>query len=84
MIKIENLHMYYETDRGRVHAVRGISLVVQQGQFYTLLGPSGCGKTTTLRSVAGLETPDQGEIYVGDDLVFSSSKGIAIPINSGN
>lgn len=79
MIKIENLHMYYETDRGRVHAVRGISLVVEQGQFYTLLGPSGCGKTTTLRSVAGLETPDQGEIYVGDDLVFSSSKGIAMP-----
>jgi iron(III) transport system ATP-binding protein len=79
MIKIHNLHMYYQTDRGRVHAVQGISLEIQQGQFYTLLGPSGCGKTTTLRSVAGLETPEEGEIYVGDDLVFSSSRKIVVP-----
>jgi len=79
MIKIKNLHVYYQTDQGRVHAVRGINLEVQPGQFYTLLGPSGCGKTTTLRSVAGLETPDEGEIYVGDDLVFSSSRKIVVP-----
>jgi len=79
MIKIQNLHMYYQTDTGRVHAVRGISLEVKPGQFYTLLGPSGCGKTTTLRSVAGLETPEEGEVFVGDDLVFSSSRGIAVP-----
>src|SRR5712692_5180563 len=79
MIRIRNLHVHYQTDQGRVHAVRGIDLEVQQGQFYTLLGPSGCGKTTTLRSVAGLETPDEGEIFVGDDLVFSSSQRIAGP-----
>jgi iron(III) transport system ATP-binding protein len=79
MISIRNLHVYYQTDQGRVHAVRGISLEIQQGQFYTLLGPSGCGKTTTLRSVAGLEVPDQGEIFVGDDLVFSSSRKIIVP-----
>jgi iron(III) transport system ATP-binding protein len=79
MIRIENLHVHYQTDRGRVHAVRGISLEVKLGQFYTLLGPSGCGKTTTLRSVAGLETPDEGEIFVGDDLVFSSSRRIILP-----
>lgn len=79
MIKIQNLHVHYQTDRGRVHAVRGIDLEVHQSQFYTLLGPSGCGKTTTLRSVAGLETPDEGEIYVGDDLVFSSSRKVAVP-----
>lgn len=79
MIRIDNLHMSYQTDRARVHAVRGISLEVKQSQFYTLLGPSGCGKTTTLRSVAGLETPQQGEIYVGDDLVFSSSRNILVP-----
>ncbi len=64
MIRIENLHVHYQTDQGHVHAVRGISLEVKLGQFYTLLGPSGCGKTTTLRSVAGLETPDEGEIFV--------------------
>lgn len=79
MIRIENLHMRYHTDRGEVHAVRGISLEVKQGQFYTLLGPSGCGKTTTLRSVAGLETPDEGEIFVGDDLVYSSSQRVVVP-----
>ena len=79
MIKIQDLHVYYHTDRGRVHAVRDISLEVKPGEFYTLLGPSGCGKTTTLRSVAGLETPEQGEILVGDDLVFSSPRGIAVP-----
>ena len=79
MIRIANLHLHYQTDRGSVHAVRGISLEVKPGQFYTLLGPSGCGKTTTLRSVAGLEKPDEGEIFVGDDLVFSSSRGITVP-----
>ena len=57
MIKIHNLHLYYQTERGRVHAVRGIELDIKQGEFFTLLGPSGCGKTTTLRAVAGLETP---------------------------
>lgn len=71
--------MRYRTDRGEVRAVRGISLEIKQGQFYTLLGPSGCGKTTTLRSVAGLESPQEGEISIGDDLVFSSYRGISIP-----
>jgi len=79
VIRIQNLHMRYRTDRGEVRAVRGISLEIKQGQFYTLLGPSGCGKTTTLRSVAGLETPQEGEISIGDDLVFSSYRGISIP-----
>jgi iron(III) transport system ATP-binding protein len=79
MIKIHNLHMYYETERGRVHAVRGIELDIKQGEFFTLLGPSGCGKTTTLRAVAGLETPTEGEIFVGDDLAYSSPKKSFVP-----
>jgi len=79
MIRIENLHMRYRSEMGEVHAVRGININVKPGQFYTLLGPSGCGKTSTLRSVAGLETPDEGEISIGDDIVFSSSKKISIP-----
>jgi iron(III) transport system ATP-binding protein len=79
MIRIEKLEMRYQTDRGEVHAVRGINVEVKQGQFYTLLGPSGCGKTTTLRSVAGLESPQEGEILVGSDLVFSSSRRISVP-----
>ncbi len=47
-------------------AVRGVSLSVNRGEFVVLLGPSGCGKTTTLRMIAGLETPTSGRIHLGD------------------
>jgi multiple sugar transport system ATP-binding protein len=46
-------------------AVNGIDLDVNDGEFFTLLGPSGCGKTTTLRMIAGLETPSAGRIFIG-------------------
>jgi iron(III) transport system ATP-binding protein len=79
MIRLEGLRVSYPTDRGEIQAVRGVSLNIKQGQFYTLLGPSGCGKTTTLRSVAGLEVPHGGEIYIGNRLVFSSSQNLFVP-----
>ena len=72
MIKIENLHVHYESTEGRVHAVRGINFDVGRGQFYTMLGPSGCGKTTTLRAVAGLERPSSGTVSINDEMVFSA------------
>ncbi|MCC6313818.1 MAG: ABC transporter ATP-binding protein [Thermomicrobiales bacterium] len=50
---------------GGITAVDGISLVVGQGEFLTLLGPSGCGKTTTLRMIGGFELPTSGEVYIG-------------------
>jgi multiple sugar transport system ATP-binding protein len=52
-----------------VVAVNNLSLKVEDKQFVVLLGPSGCGKTTALRCIAGLETPEEGEIYIGDRLV---------------
>jgi multiple sugar transport system ATP-binding protein len=64
---------------GDVTAVNNVSLSIEPGSFLTLLGPSGCGKTTLLRCIAGLEDPDEGEIYIGDKLVFSSAKGISLP-----
>ena len=54
---------------GDVVAVNNVSLEAKDQEFLVLLGPSGCGKTTTLRCVAGLETPDEGELYIGDTLV---------------
>ena len=47
---------------------------MKQGEFTTLLGPSGCGKTTLLRMIAGLEEPDKGEIYFGDQCMYSAAK----------
>ena len=69
------------SEKERVAAVNGVSFEVPGGQMYTLLGPSGCGKTTTLRSIAGLERPDRGEIEVSGRVLFSSSKGINLRAN---
>jgi iron(III) transport system ATP-binding protein len=79
MIRIENINLNYPTERGVVQALQGISISVKEAEFYTLLGPSGCGKTTTLRCVAGLETPTKGEIFISDRPVYSSSQGISVP-----
>lgn len=54
---------------GQVTAVNKVSLEVRDKEFVVLLGPSGCGKTTALRCIAGLENPEEGEIYIGDKLV---------------
>ena len=59
-------------------AVDDLSLVIEDRDFITLLGPSGCGKTTTLRMIAGLETPTEGKITIGDTVVFDSSSGVDI------
>lgn len=60
-------------------AVDSIDLSVPQGAFLVLLGPSGCGKTTTLRMLAGLEEPDDGEIYMHNELVVGSKDNPMVP-----
>ena len=64
---------------GAVQAADGLTLDVRKGEIFTLLGPSGCGKTTALRTVAGLERPDDGEIYVGDRLLVSVPRRVFVP-----
>jgi ABC-type sugar transport system ATPase subunit len=79
-IRIRNLCKHF----GKVTAVDNVSLDIEAGDFLTLLGPSGCGKTTMLRCVAGLEDPDDGEIYIGEKLVYSHVKGISMPAGKRN
>ena len=62
-----------------IPAVDNLSLQIEEDQFLTLLGPSGCGKTTTLRIIAGLEEPDNGEVRVRDEICFSREQGIWVP-----
>ncbi len=64
---------------GKFVAVDDLNLEIDDRGFITLLGPSGCGKTTTLRMIAGLETPTEGRITIDGDVVFDAAKGINIP-----
>ena len=64
---------------GDFYAVDNLNLKIDDRSFITLLGPSGCGKTTTLRMVAGLETPTSGKITINGETVFDSETGVNIP-----
>ena len=64
--------------------IKPTSLRIENGSFTTLLGPSGCGKTTLLRMVAGLETPDDGEIWLDNTCVFSKTNKINLPPEKRN
>ena len=69
---------------GNTQALKSVNLIVKKGNFTTLLGPSGCGKTTLLRIIAGLEEPDCGEIYMGEECLFSVEKRINKAIHLRN
>ena len=66
---------------GQFYAVDNLSMVIEDNAFVTLLGPSGCGKTTTLRMIAGLETPTSGRITIDGVPVFDSQRGINVSAN---
>src|SRR3954468_1682336 len=65
VLELEGIHTYY----GSIHALKGVSLEVREGEIVTLLGANGAGKTTTLRSINGLNRPRQGSIrFQGRDI----------------
>jgi iron(III) transport system ATP-binding protein len=79
ILRVNNLKKSFNLRDAVVDAVNDVSFEISEGRVLTLLGPSGCGKTTTLRCVAGLETPDSGEIIISENSVFSSKEGICVP-----
>lgn len=68
-VRLEHISKIYQDPKtGKdFYAVKDTTLEIEPGSFVTLLGPSGCGKTTTLRMIAGFESPDEGEIYLGGE-----------------
>jgi iron(III) transport system ATP-binding protein len=78
-IRIRGVTKNYFSEGRTIAALAGIDLKIPANQIFTLLGPSGCGKTTLLRCIVGLETPDEGEISIGDQIVWSGATGINLP-----
>jgi branched-chain amino acid transport system ATP-binding protein len=67
MLEVKDIHTYY----GNIHALKGISLTVEEGEIVTLIGANGAGKTTTLRSICGLIKPRQGQVLLdGEDITL--------------
>jgi len=79
-LTVDDLHLRY----GDTPILNGVALTLERGQVVSLLGPSGSGKTTLLRAVAGLETPYQGTIRIGDTLMFDGARGVDIPAERRN
>ena len=69
ILEVENLNVSFNTYAGEVKAVRGVSFELSKGETLAFVGESGCGKTTTLRMIAGFESPDEGEIYLGGEAI---------------
>jgi iron(III) transport system ATP-binding protein len=81
VLQVENLKKQYVSFEGRPGGgVLGVGFDIKEGELFTLLGPSGCGKTTTLRAVAGLETPDTGRIRLAGREIFNSETGVNVAL----
>ena len=80
ILEVENIHTYY----GNIHALKGVSLSVEQGEIVTLIGGNGAGKTTTLRTISGLLKPREGAVRLaGEDILCYKAheivnKGVAM------
>ena len=80
VVEVRNLQKTFKrADGTQVKAVDDVSLSVGSGECIVLLGPSGCGKTTLLRSIAGLEKPEDGEILINGETMFSGNRNLEVP-----
>jgi iron(III) transport system ATP-binding protein len=81
MLRVAHLSKIFENQTDQiVGGIRDASFELEAGSFFTLLGPSGCGKTTTLRCIAGLETPDAGAIDVDGRRLFDAAAHVNVPV----
>src|SRR5437764_13475795 len=82
MLRVERLTKIFDNATDAIAGgIREASFALDAGTFFTLLGPSGCGKTTTLRCIAGLETPDGGAISVDERTLFDAGKRTNGPVD---
>ena len=78
VLEVRGLRKTYDAEGAPVRALRGADLTMDEGEFVAVMGPSGCGKSTLLNMVAGLDTPDEGELVLaGDDLIGKSEDDLA-------
>jgi iron(III) transport system ATP-binding protein len=78
MIRIAGVTKGFATKEGAFRALDGVDLDIAAKEFFVLLGPSGSGKTTLLRCVAGVETPDLGDMYLDNRLIFSAARKVLV------
>jgi len=84
VIEIKDLQKIYNDSEHEVHAIRGIDLSFEEGEFAAIAGPSGCGKTTLLNLLGGLDNPSRGEINIGGTNIstLKSSERINFRLNN--
>jgi putative ABC transport system ATP-binding protein len=75
IVAVSNLHKFFKRGSEKIDVLNGLSLEVPEGEFLALMGPSGSGKTTLLNLVAGLDSPSEGVIRVGDKIISDMSEG---------
>jgi len=80
LLTLENVHSYY----GRIHALQGISLTVEEGEIVTLIGANGAGKSTTLRTISGLIHPKQGKITLKDKDITHTEPHLIVKAGLGH
>jgi putative ABC transport system ATP-binding protein len=74
IVQVSDLHKYFRRGSEQIDVLNGLNLDVPEGEFLALMGPSGSGKTTLLNLIAGLDTPSQGTIRVGDQIISGMSE----------